>query len=298
MAQRVVLCRIIAQRGIARRPYSSSFSSLQLTATAAGVVRPSSAATSRWIHSTPLVLNDDTKAKKKAAKAAAKAKMAEVAAAAKEGDGEKTKDAPSAAPDDAAAAATTPSEPETESDVPDWQNPLHHNNPDYNGDGKIYAEDFAPGEEIPIVPLPPLDGVGTDGSSTVPASPELQKLADEILQLNMLEMNELVDNIATHFGFEDDGDLMMGAGGGGGAVEEEAVEEVKKTAFDLKLTGFDAKSKIKVIKEVRAMAGLGLKEAKELVEGAPKVVMKGIKMEEAEKLKTKLEALGATIEIS
>ena len=67
--------------------------------------------------------------------------------------------------------------------------------------------------------------------------------------------------------------------------------------FDLKLVGFDAKAKIKVIKEVRAIAGLGLKEAKELVEGAPKVVKKDIKKEEAEELQKKLEEVGATIEV-
>mmetsp|Transcript_21623 Transcript_21623/g.35748 ORF Transcript_21623/g.35748 Transcript_21623/m.35748 type:complete len:191 (-) Transcript_21623:102-674(-) len=85
----------------------------------------------------------------------------------------------------------------------------------------------------------------------------------------------------------------MVGGDAGAPVEEEKV----KTAFDLKLLGFDAKSKIKVIKEVRAIAGLGLKEAKEMVEGAPKVIIKGIKKEEAEELKEKLEAIGATIEI-
>ena len=79
-------------------------------------------------------------------------------------------------------------------------------------------------------------------------------------------------------------------------AEEEVVEE--KTLFDLKLTGFDAKAKIKVIKEVRAIAALGLKEAKELVEGAPAVIKKDIKKEEAEELQKKLEEVGATIEIS
>ena len=86
-----------------------------------------------------------------------------------------------------------------------------------------------------------------------------------------------------------DGDA---SGSGGGA--EEAVE---KTAFDLKLTGFDAKSKIKVIKEIRAITGLGLKEAKALVEEAPKTIKKEIKMEECEELKAKLEAVGGTVEI-
>lgn len=80
--------------------------------------------------------------------------------------------------------------------------------------------------------------------------------------------------------------------------EKEAVVAEAKTLFDLKLMGYDAKAKIKVIKEVRAIAGLGLKEAKELVEGAPKVVKKDIKKEEAEELQKKLEEVGATIEVS
>jgi large subunit ribosomal protein L7/L12 len=86
-----------------------------------------------------------------------------------------------------------------------------------------------------------------------------------------------------------------GAGGAGAAVEAEAVEE--KTIFDLKLIGFDAKAKIKVIKEVRSIGGLGLKEAKELVEGAPKVIQKDLKLDKAEELKAKLEAVGAQVEI-
>jgi len=93
-----------------------------------------------------------------------------------------------------------------------------------------------------------------------------------------------------------------GGGGGGGGKgdgdEEAAPAAVEKTIFDLKLTGFDAKAKIKVIKEIRAITSLGLKEAKDLVEGAPSVVKKDIKKEEAEELKAKLEELGATVEIA
>lgn len=91
---------------------------------------------------------------------------------------------------------------------------------------------------------------------------------------------------------------MPTAGGAAAGGAEEAVEVEAKTTFDLKLMGFDAKSKIKVIKEVRSIAGLGLKEAKELVEGAPKVVKKDLKEDEANELKEKLEALGAQIEVS
>ena len=147
---------------------------------------------------------------------------------------------------------------------PPWQNPLHHNNPDYQ---KVLSEDFEPGEEMPVVPLPPFETEENEGK--VLASPELHALADEVVRLNMIEVAELVDRIGSHFGLEDDdgypGD--DGGGGDGDAVEEEVVEE--KTVFDLKLTGFDAKSKIKVIKEIRSVTSLGLKEAKELVEGAP-----------------------------
>ena len=94
----------------------------------------------------------------------------------------------------------------------------------------------------------------------------------------------------------------LAKGGGGTAAKTEEDEEAaapaeEKTAFDVKLTGFDAKSKIKVIKEIRAMTGLGLKESKELVEGVPSMVKKDIKQEEADELKAKLEGLGATIEI-
>ena len=88
-----------------------------------------------------------------------------------------------------------------------------------------------------------------------------------------------------------------GGGKGGGAAAEEVVEEAQKDKFDIKLAGFDAKSKIKVIKEVRAIAGLGLKEAKELVEGAPKVILKDLKPESAEELKEKLEAAGGQVEV-
>jgi large subunit ribosomal protein L7/L12 len=79
-------------------------------------------------------------------------------------------------------------------------------------------------------------------------------------------------------------------------VAEEAPQA--KTAVDLRLISFDDKAKIKVIKEVRAMTNLGLKEAKELVEGAPTVIKRQIKPEEAEELKAKLVEVGAQIEIS
>ena len=72
----------------------------------------------------------------------------------------------------------------------------------------------------------------------------------------------------------------------------------EKKIFDLKLMGFDERSKIKVIKEIRAITGLGLKEAKDLVEGVPKVVKKDVKKEEAEQIKAVLEKVGAVVEIA
>jgi large subunit ribosomal protein L7/L12 len=176
-------------------------------------------------------------------------------------------------------------------DVPIYQNPLHHR--DVSKD-KIFEEDYGPDEVMPEVPLPPM----SDDPDDIGAPPHLHALADEIVHLNMLEMTELVNKLQDHFGFEDTGyDGGEFGGAPQGAAKEEAPVEVEKTAFDLRLEAFDAKSKIKVIKEVRAITGLGLKEAKELVEGAPKVIQKGIKKEEAEKLKAVLEAVGATVEI-
>ena len=197
---------------------------------------------------------------------------------------------------DAEAAKATEEElAETEDTVPVWQNPLHHNNPEMQ---KMFEEDFEEGEEIPAIPMPPLE---TDPEKAV-APPHIHELAHQIVHLNLLELKELTEKIADHYGFDDE--MMAAQYGGGGAVQgadggaaaaEEVVEE--KTIFDLKLVGFDAKAKIKVIKEVRSIAGLGLKEAKELVEGAPKVVQKDLKPDKAEELKAKLEAIGAQVEI-
>lgn len=186
----------------------------------------------------------------------------------------------------------TPADSDQPDDCPEWQNPLHHNNPEMQ---KMFEEDFGPGEEMPTNPLPPIDGG---------APPHIKDLAEDILHLNMLEMSELVKMVQEHFGISDDDvdglDLMMasaqGVGAGAESEEAEAVEE--KSTFDLKLQSFDPKAKIKVIKEVRSIAGLGLKDAKELVEGAPATIKKDLKKEEAEELKAKLEELGANIELA
>ncbi|KAH8079518.1 hypothetical protein JL720_9259 [Aureococcus anophagefferens] len=137
------------------------------------------------------------------------------------------------------------------------------------------------------------------------ASPKVQQLCDDVCQLNVLELNEFLQLFKEKAGLSD-ADLQGGGGGGvtmapaaaaGGdaAAPAEAVEE--KEYFDIKLTGFDATAKIKVIKEVRALTGLGLKEAKEAVEGAPSVLKKEVKKDEAEEILKKLVELGATAEL-
>ena len=88
-----------------------------------------------------------------------------------------------------------------------------------------------------------------------------------------------------------------GASRAQGSGDDDTAQKVEKTIFDLKLVSFDAKAKIKIIKEIRTITGLGLKEAKEMVEGAPKTIKKDIKLQEAEELKKTLEDVGAVIEV-
>eukprot|EP00980_Cylindrotheca_fusiformis_P003663 scaffold818_cov136-Cylindrotheca_fusiformis.AAC.29 len=132
------------------------------------------------------------------------------------------------------------------------------------------------------------------------SSPKVESLYDKIVTLPEEEVNILGAMVIQLLGRK----IFPGEFGGAGTVaaqgqEAGVVEEVQeaKTIFDLKLVGYDAKAKIKVIKEVRAMAGLGLKEAKELVEAAPKVVQKDLKADKAEELKAQLEAVGAQVEV-
>jgi large subunit ribosomal protein L7/L12 len=179
-------------------------------------------------------------------------------------------------------------------DCPSWQNPLIHQNPPSD---QVFKEDFVSEEafQAAVNPAPPLE----DPSGAPPAPEYLNALADEIVNLTVLEMNELVNKMAEHYGFNEGmlspDDVAAGDMGDG---TEETEAPVAKTVFDVKLTGFDASSKIKVIKEVRAIAGLGLKEAKEFVEGVPGVLMKDLKQDKADEIKAKLEAVGATVEIA
>jgi large subunit ribosomal protein L7/L12 len=146
-----------------------------------------------------------------------------------------------------------------------------------------------------------LSGVDLSGLSS-PISPELEELADRIASLNLIEVGQLVDALKCKLGI-DDAELFMPAGGfggpavGAGTSTEDAEPEVEKTHFDLKLDAFDAKSKIKIIKEVRGLTGLGLKEAKELVESVPATIMSNIKKEEAAGYMDKLKELGAEVSL-
>jgi large subunit ribosomal protein L7/L12 len=118
---------------------------------------------------------------------------------------------------------------------------------------------------------------------------------DAIAEWNLLELSEFIKQFEEKFGVTAAAPVAMampGGGGGGGAAEE--VEE--KTEFSVVLTGAGDK-KINVIKEVRAITGLGLKEAKDLVEGAPQTVKENVPKEEADKIKAQLEGAGATVEI-
>jgi large subunit ribosomal protein L7/L12 len=126
-------------------------------------------------------------------------------------------------------------------------------------------------------------------------SSDIKKLGDKIVGLTLMQAKELGDYLKEEYGIEPAaGAAVMVAGPGGGEASEAAEE---KTAFDVILKSFGEK-KIQVIKEVRALTGLGLKEAKELVDGVPKPVKEGVSKEEADTIRKTLEEAGATVEVS
>jgi len=120
---------------------------------------------------------------------------------------------------------------------------------------------------------------------------DLEKLVDDLSSLTVLEASELSKLLEDKWGVSAAAPVAVAVAGGDAG---EAAEE--KTEFDVILTSFGEK-KINVIKEVRAITGLGLKEAKDLVEGAPKPIKEGIAKAEAEEIKTKLEGAGASVEL-
>ena len=123
---------------------------------------------------------------------------------------------------------------------------------------------------------------------------DLKKLAEELVGLTLLEAAELKNILKDEYGIEPAAGAVMAAAGPAGGDAAPAEEE--KTEFDVILADAGAK-KINVIKEVRAITGLGLKEAKDLVEAGGKAVKEGASKEEAESIKAKLEEAGAKVEL-
>ncbi|KAG5419208.1 MNP1 [Candida metapsilosis] len=137
-----------------------------------------------------------------------------------------------------------------------------------------------------------------------PVDPKITQIVDQISTLTLLETSQLVNELKTRLNISDIAlPVAGGAGGAGGAAsqaapaeEEEAKQPVEeKTMFAIKLESFDAKSKPKVIKEVKGLLGLSLVESKKFVESAPKVLKENVAKEDAEKIKATLEGLGAKV---
>ena len=125
------------------------------------------------------------------------------------------------------------------------------------------------------------------------ASEKITAIVEEIKSLTILELNELVKAVEEEFGVSAAAPVAVAGAAVAGAAAPAAEE---KTEFDVILTGFGDK-KLNVIKVIREITGLGLKEAKDLVEGCPKNVKEGISKEDAEKIKAQLVEAGATVEI-
>ena len=122
------------------------------------------------------------------------------------------------------------------------------------------------------------------------ASEKITALIEEVKALTVLELSELVKALEEEFGVSA---AAMAAPAASGPAEA----AVEKTEFDVVLTGFDAAAKIKVIKVVREITGLGLAEAKAAVEGTPKTLKEAVGKDEAEELKKKLEEVGGKVEL-
>ncbi|MFO1023045.1 MAG: 50S ribosomal protein L7/L12 [Planctomycetales bacterium] len=132
--------------------------------------------------------------------------------------------------------------------------------------------------------------------ATVEFDAATKELGDKIVALSLLQAKALGDYLENVHGIKPAGGGVMMVAGGAGAGAGAAPEAEKKTEFDVVLTGF-GDAKINVIKVVRSATGLGLKEAKDLVEGVPKPLKTGLPEEEAKKLKAEVEAAGGTAEI-
>jgi large subunit ribosomal protein L7/L12 len=130
----------------------------------------------------------------------------------------------------------------------------------------------------------------------MPTKLSQEEILDAISGMTVLELSELLKTFEERFGVTAAAPVAVAGGGGGGAAPAEAPVEEEQDEFDVVLTGAGDK-KIQVIKEVRTLTNLGLKEAKDLVDGAPKTVLEKVSKEDAQKAKTQLEAAGATVEL-
>ncbi|GMG31911.1 unnamed protein product [Ambrosiozyma monospora] len=135
-----------------------------------------------------------------------------------------------------------------------------------------------------------------------PVDPKIASIVDSISKLTLLETSSLIKELKTQLNIPDIAFPVGGAAapapaaGAAGEAAEEAKEEVQeKTIFNIKLESFDAKSKPKVIKEVKSLLGLSLVASKKFVESAPKVLKENVSKEDAEKIKATLEGLGAKV---
>ncbi|MEK6797948.1 MAG: 50S ribosomal protein L7/L12 [Planctomycetota bacterium] len=131
------------------------------------------------------------------------------------------------------------------------------------------------------------------GAPAVEYGSEIKSIAEKLVNLSVKDAQSLVDCLKSEYGIEPAGGGVMVAAAAGGAA---AVAPEEKTSFDVILAGFGDK-KIQVIKVVRAITGLGLKEAKDLVEGVPKALKEGVSKEEADKIKKEIEESGGAITI-
>ncbi|MCI4648907.1 50S ribosomal protein L7/L12 [Phaeodactylibacter sp.] len=123
---------------------------------------------------------------------------------------------------------------------------------------------------------------------------DLKEFAEQLVNLTVKEVNELANILKEEYGIEPAAAAVAVAAGGGAADGGAAAEE--KTEFDVILKSAGA-GKLKVVKEVKGLLGVGLKEAKELVDGAPGTIKEGVPKEEAEKIKEALEGAGAEVEL-
>lgn len=153
------------------------------------------------------------------------------------------------------------------------------------------AEDAAEGTKAAV--SAPADDASKKGKETSAVSAKLQKIIDEISKLTVLELSDLVKSLEKKFGVTASVPVTAVAAS---SVPTASAPPAEKTEFTVMLTAVGAK-KIQVIKEVRAVTDLGLKEAKELVESAPCPVKENVGKEDAEAIKQKLEAAGATVEL-